>query len=103
MRRPATQGYPGDEPERSHSTGPVPITSGTNPASAKQLDAQTGFPPTRFLMSSLPPVEIFMDQPTQPVTAYKSVAEAALDLGHRTYSGTVAATLRRTEADETRR
>lgn len=37
---------------------------------------------------------------SQPVTAYESVAEAALDLGHRTYSGTVAATLRRTEADE---
>ena len=40
-----------------------------------------------------------MDQ-TQPVTAYESVAEAALELGHRTYSGTVAATMRRTEADE---
>jgi len=37
---------------------------------------------------------------SQPVTAYESVAEAALDLGHRTYSGTVAATLRRAEADE---
>jgi hypothetical protein len=37
---------------------------------------------------------------SQPVTAYASVAEAALDLGHRTYSGTVAATLRRAEADE---
>lgn len=37
---------------------------------------------------------------SQPVTAYESVADAALDLGHRTYSGTVAATLRRTEADE---
>jgi hypothetical protein len=44
-----------------------------------------------------------MNQPTQSVTAYKSVAEAALDLGHKTYSGTVAATLRHTEADETRR
>jgi len=44
-----------------------------------------------------------VDQPTQSVKSYKSVAEAALDLGHKTYSGTVAATLRRTEADETRR
>jgi hypothetical protein len=35
-----------------------------------------------------------------PVTAYASVTEAALDLGHRTYSGTVAATTRRTEPAE---
>jgi hypothetical protein len=41
-----------------------------------------------------------MDQPIQQVKSYESVAEAALDLGHKTYSGTVAATLRRTEADE---
>jgi hypothetical protein len=45
--------------------------------------------------------EHVMDQPTQSVTSYESVAEAALELGHKTYSGTVAATLRRTEADET--
>jgi hypothetical protein len=44
-----------------------------------------------------------MDQPIHSVTSYESVAEAALELGHKTYSGTVAATLRRTEADETER
>ena len=41
-----------------------------------------------------------MDEPAQSVTAYKTVAEAALDLGHRTYTGTVAATMRRSDADE---
>jgi hypothetical protein len=36
------------------------------------------------------------------VKPYENVAQAALDLGHKTYSGTVAATMRRTEADEVR-
>jgi hypothetical protein len=31
-------------------------------------------------------------QPAQSVKSYESVAEAALDLGHRTYTGTIAAT-----------
>jgi len=44
-----------------------------------------------------------MDQPTEPVRAYESVAQAALDLGHRSYSGTVAAAQRRTDADDTDR
>lgn len=44
-----------------------------------------------------------MDQTAEPVKVYENVVQAALDLGHRTYSGTVAATVRRTEADEVRK
>jgi hypothetical protein len=36
------------------------------------------------------------------VKSYESVAQAALDLGHKTYSGTVAATLRIDDKDEAR-
>lgn len=43
-----------------------------------------------------------VDQPAQSVKSYESVAQAALDLGHKSYSGTVAATLRRDETDESR-
>jgi hypothetical protein len=39
-------------------------------------------------------MESTMDQPTEPVRAYGSVTAAALDLGHRSYSGTVAAAQR---------
>jgi hypothetical protein len=41
-------------------------------------------------------------QPTQSVKSYESVAEAALDLGHRTYTGTIAATPPRSAAASTR-
>jgi len=44
-----------------------------------------------------------VDQTAEPVKADENVVEAALDLGHRPYSGTGAATVRRTEADEVRK